>query len=235
MNKINDAVELIRRIKECEGERVSHKIEELHATFFIFSGNREQLVIAIRAFEHPPNTSTLWSVENRLVLRHFHKEIARLLHNYLASAATLIDHTRTFVRDLYHDKPFYDQYEKKRDDTFKTSELAGFIKGLRNWMLHKGLAPTVANLSLARGTASPFSTILLSRKKLKAWDNWDPRAKAYLKNLNSDPELQTVVSSYGNLVETFYDWLETRVQDIHASAFKELGQLQNQLRAIQNK
>jgi hypothetical protein len=231
--KITDPAEIIKRIKESEGERVSCKIEELHATFFIFSANREQLLTAIRAFEHPTNMSTLWSVENRPALRHFHKEIARLLHNYLASAATLIDHTRIFVRDLYQGQPFYEEYQEKRDDTFKTSQLAGFIMGLRNWMLHKGLAPTVARLSGT--TTSPLSTIVLSHEELKTWGKWDTRAKAYLATLNSDPELHTVVLSYGSLVESFYEWLENRVQDIHASAFQELDDLQNQLRAIQNK
>jgi hypothetical protein len=47
MSKASDAAKIIRRLKECEGEKVSHKIEELHATFFIFSENRKQLLTAI--------------------------------------------------------------------------------------------------------------------------------------------------------------------------------------------
>lgn len=235
MSTASDAAEIIRRLKECEGEKVSHKIEELHATFFIFSENRKQLLTAISAFEDPPNITTLWRVENRLALRRFHKEIARLLHNYLASAATLIDHTRIFAQDLYQDKPFYEEYKKKIDDTFKTSELAGFIKGLRNWMLHKGLAPTLARLSgEGTTTSSPLSAIVLSYEKLKTWDRWDTRAKAYIANLNSDLKLHTIVLSYGSLVESFYEWLENRIQEIHASAFQELDELQAQLSTIQD-
>lgn len=234
MSNASDAAKIMRRLKECEGEKISHKIEELHATFFIFSENRKQLLTAIRAFEYPPNITTIWRMENRLALRRLHEEIARLLHNYLASAATLIDHTRIFAHDLYQDKPFYEEYKTKIDDTFKTSELAGFIKGLRNWMLHKGLAPTVAKLSGGGMTTSPLSTIVLSYEKLKTWDRWDTRAKAYIANLNSDPKLHTLVSSYGSLVESFYEWLENRIQEIHASAFQELDELQAQLRTIQD-
>ena len=235
MTKALGAAEIIRRLKDCEGEKVSRKIEELHATFFIFSENRKQLLTAISAFEHPPNMTTIWRVENRPALKSFHEEIARLLHNYLASAATLIDHTRIFARDRYQGKPFYEEYKKKRDDTFKMSELAGFIKGLRNWMLHKGLVPTVARLS-GKGTttSSPLSAIVLSHEKLKTWDRWDSRAKVYITNLSSDPQLRTIVSSYGSLVESFYDWLENRIQEIHTSAFREMDELQDQLRTIQN-
>lgn len=129
MSKASDAAKIIRRIKECEGEKISHKIEEPHATFFIFSENRKQLLTAISAFEHPPNITTIWKVENRLALRRFHEEIARLPHNYLASAATLIDHTRIFAHDLYQGKPFHDEYKNKIADTFKTSELAGVYQG----------------------------------------------------------------------------------------------------------
>lgn len=233
--KLTNPAEIIKQIKESEGERVSWKIEELHATFFIFSGNRKQLLTAIHAFEHPTNMSQLWRVENRPTLRNFQREIARLLHNYLASAVTLIDHTRIFTCDLYKDKPFYEEYKSKRDDTFKISELAGFIKGLRNWMLHKGLVPVVARLSGTGPTKSPISSMVLSLDKLKSWDRWDARAKAYLTGLNSDPELNKVVSAYGGLVESFYLWLENRVLDLHSSAFKELDELQDQLRVIQNK
>jgi len=234
MSKASDAAKIIRRIKECEGEKISHKIEELHATFFIFSENRKQLLTAISAFEHPPNITTIWKVENRLALRRFHEEIARLLHNYLASAATLIDHTRIFAHDLHQDKPFHEEYKNKIADTFKTSELAGFIKGLRNWMLHKELAPTVAKLSEEGTTTSPLSAIVLSYEKLKTWDRWETRAKSYIANLNSDPKLHTIVSSYGGLVESFYEWLENRIQEIHAPAFQELDELQDQLRTIQD-
>ncbi len=212
-----------------------HGIEELQATFFIFSENQKQLLTAISAFEHPPNFTTIWRVENRPALRRLHEEIARLLHNYLASAATLIDHTRIFADDLYQGKPFYEEYKKKIDDTFKSSELAGFIKGPRNWILHKGLAPTITRLSGKETTTSSLrSAIVLSHEKLKTWDRWDSRAKVYITNLNSDPPLHTIVSSYGNLVESFYDWLENRIQETHASAFREMDELQDQLRTIHN-
>jgi hypothetical protein len=136
---------------------------------------------------------------------------------------------------LYQNKPFHEEYKSKRDDTFKSSELAGFIKGLRNWMLHKGLVPVVARLSGTGPTKPPISSMVLSLDKLRTWDKWDARAKAYLTALNSDPELHKVVSSYGGLVEFFYLWLENRVRDLHSSAFKELDELQDQLRTIQNK
>jgi hypothetical protein len=53
--KITNPVEIIKRIEESEGERVSWKIEELHAIFSIFSENRKQLLSAIEEFERPSN------------------------------------------------------------------------------------------------------------------------------------------------------------------------------------
>ena len=101
-------------------------------------------------------------------------------------------------------------------------------------MLHKRLAPTVAKLSEEGTATSPLSAIVLSYEKLKTWDRWETRAKSYIANLNSDPKLHTIVSSYGGLVETFYEWLENRIQEIHAPAFQELDELQDQLRTIQD-
>ena len=231
--KLTDPAEIIRRIKESEGERVSWKIQALHATFFIFAGNRHQLLNAIGSFEAPTNLPKLWTVENRPVLRTFQEEIARLLHNFLASAATLIDHTRILVRDLYEGKPFYQEYQSKSEEVFDKSELTGLIKGLRDWMLHKGLVPVVATLSNAGPDNALISSVVLDLAKLRSWDKWDVRAKAYLAPLHSNPELDEIVSSYADLVESFYTWLEKRMHEIHSSAFQELDDLQNQLRVVQ--
>jgi hypothetical protein len=73
----------------------------------------------------------------------------------------------------------------------------------------------------------------LDLAKLRSWDKWDVRAKAYLAPLHSNPELDEIVSSYADLVESFYTWLEKRMHEIHSSAFQELDDLQNQLRVVQ--
>jgi hypothetical protein len=231
--KLTDPAEIIRRIKESEGERVSWKIQALHGAFFIFAGNRQQLLNAIGSFEHPANLSKLWAVDSHHVLRTFQKEIARLLHNFLASAATLIDHTRILVRDLYEGNPFYDEYDRKKADVFGKSELTGLIKGLRNWMLHKGLVPIVATLSDTGPNNALVSSVILDLKTLRSWDNWDERAKTYLAPLRGNLQLHEIVSSYADLVESFYIWLEKRMQEIHSPAFQELDDLQAQLRAVQ--
>jgi hypothetical protein len=231
--RFQDAVAIMKQIKECEGERVVWKMKGLQVTYFIFSENRTQLLNAVNAFEHQDNTSQLWAVENRRVLRHFHKEIARLLHNFLASAATLIDHSRIFVNDVYEDGPFYQEYQANMEEVFARSELAAFIKGLRNWMVHKGLVPLVACLSGKDSNDLSVSSLVLSLETLRSWNKWSARAKGYLASLHSDPELRTIISSYGDLVETFYLWFEKRIQQIHEPAFKELERLQAQLRLVQ--
>jgi hypothetical protein len=207
-------------------------MEALGATFFVFEGNHIQLRNAILAFEKPENSSKLWNVDNREVLGQFQREIMRLLHNFLASAATLIDHTRTITRELYEEHRFLQEYEREMTGVFSQSSIAGFVRGLRNWMLHKGLVPVVVQLSFAVPNDTSVSSVVLDLGEMTSWDGWDSRAKAFLAEATSDPRLSDVVESYAVLVLRFYRWLEKRMLELHGSAFQELDELQNRLKAL---
>jgi len=63
----------------------------------------------------------------------FQLEIVCLLHNYLASAKTLIDHTRILVEELYKNTDFWAEYEARKKETFIDSPLAQFVQNLRNY------------------------------------------------------------------------------------------------------
>ncbi len=48
----------------------------------------------------------VWREDNRAKLANFIDEVTRLLHNFLARAKSLVDHTRVFTDDMYEDHGF---------------------------------------------------------------------------------------------------------------------------------
>lgn len=226
------AAALMRRIKESEGERVFWKMEALGATIFLFTQNRLELTNRLRQIETPDNHGKLFTVRNREVLRLFQKEIMRLLHNYLASAFTLVEHTRILTREIYHGQAFYHEYERKVTELLSDSPVAGFVQGLRNWMLHKGLLPVLVRLSDTGPNGELVSSVVLNADDLKAWDKWDARGKRFLARSTSDPRLADLVDSYSSLVQGLHSWLEDRMLQMHAAAFQEVDELQKRLRAL---
>lgn len=231
---MNDPLEIIRQIKASEGERIYWKMEALRAALFVFVGNRGQLLNAIGNFERKHNAAVLWDVQNREALREFQREILRLVHNFLTAAYTLVEHTRILMSELYQNQPFHQEYQRKVEETFIASDLTGFLQRLRNWMLHRGLIPIVAELSAAdRDDNTLTSRLVLDINVLKSWDGWNERAKRYLSSLSSrNPRLKDLVDSYSDLVHTFYVWLERRMLEMHMAAFQERDRLVERLNEI---
>ncbi len=182
-------------------------------------------------FEKPEVSWLALPADRRDALRETQLEVLRLVHNFLASAKTLVDHTRVLTTELYTHTPFKDEYQAKIKELFAEAPLPRFLLGLRNWMLHKGTVP-LAVVSTFEGIDSSASRLVLKLADLKMWDGWDSFAKSFLLETSSDIELKVVVRSYGRLVEAFYDWLSGRMSELHADAFKELERLQRQYQAV---
>jgi integrase len=81
-------------------------------------------------------------------------------------------------------------------DDFIAWDTAVFMKGLRNWMLHRGLVPVRMQARLNGGGESFTYFILLGLEQLKSWGGWEPQAKEYLSGASSDLRLRDVIESY---------------------------------------
>jgi hypothetical protein len=146
--RVTTPSELFQRLRESEGERIHWKLEALRASYYVFSQNHLELSKSIEHFQAQENAYRFWLVRERERLRAFQFENMRLFH-FLAGAFTLVDHTRILVQELYPQHAFRDEYQKRVDNDFTNSSIAGFVKGLRNWMVHCGLVPVKVQASLS--------------------------------------------------------------------------------------
>jgi hypothetical protein len=148
-------------------------------------------------------------------------EVMRLFHNFLASAKSLIDHTRVFVDDYYDGTPLMQAYRQKVQADFATDPLMRFIQDLRNYMLHRGLPGDSMSLSITRipetNSHDMVSTVSIDKEKLLTWSSWTKPSLSFLAAADEEIRISRISTSYGERVVAFSDWFDTTLEKHHGS------------------
>lgn len=229
-----------KAIEASRAFEVNRRQTSLQITYYVFSRNMAELEAHLLAFRDP-RMQELWNVKRRNDLHQYLREVTRHLHNGLAAAKTLVDHTRVTADELYEGTDFADEYATKVKATFNASTLSHFVQDLRNYVLHKELPAAQAHLQYTsgraadgemRGTPSLDLSIRLNVAELKTWQGFTKPARAYIDTLPDQVDLLNIVSQYKTLVEGFYQWFGRRQVEIHAKDVEEVRPLQDELRAL---
>jgi hypothetical protein len=227
----NEDYELFKQLHESKGMNFLNRLKIFSFSFQIFGGNLNELREGLTLIENPKLAIQLWKVENREHNVQAHRDITRLLHNFLAGAKTLIDHSRVFVNNYYKQLSFAALYQEKVKSTFTGDPLSAFIQYLRNYILHKGPLPTSMSLTIKPNEPLDHA-IYLDVDKLKEWKKWSSNGRLYLEQQPSRLKLLTVVESYSNAITNFYRWFETELCKVHAAEILEFELLQERYAAI---
>ncbi len=171
----------------------------------------------------------LFDERDRGKLTLFVRQVVRLFHNYLAGAATLLDHTRIVNDETYQETSFAAEYSQQIEQRFRDSSLAHFVEDLRNYMLHKGLPLALSEVSFDRASSGMEvnSALKLDVGKLRSWENWSDRGREYLNALENKVKLEDVVNEYTTAVRDFYGWFEKRHHEMNHEALRELEELES--------
>jgi hypothetical protein len=151
----------------------------------------------------------------------FWEELDQRLHNELAGAVTLVDHTRRLTDYYDEDAPaLVEEFERLNAEVVGMDETV-FLRRLRNYLLHYGVAPIVQtqSLSMTEGGMTGHS-IKLGAEHLLKWDGWSTQAKQYLARFpeRDGPVIGVVVVAYANAMSRMYTWLfEQRTEVMRSS------------------
>jgi len=223
---------LEEQMKATEGFRLHLKIRALRNSYYVFEANYRNLSVALDRVGKIENLTTLWAVDNRDKLDRLLAEITRLLHNFLAGAKTLVDHTRVFKNDVYKGKGFEKVYQAKVDRDLVDSPVVSFVQDLRHYALHKQLPITSAELSFQGsegGTIKDYdSTIKLDVNSLREWDRWRVKSRIYLDALDNKVKIKEVAEQYEAAIRSFYQWFGEQQNQMHRVEFEELSNLETQ-------
>lgn len=209
--------------------KIAHQLEALRRVSLLHQGNHRDLTRLMDAFTRDESIPTIWDADSRENLTAFIDEATRLLHNFVASAQTLVDHTRRHVKKLYENGPFVDEYEQRVALLIDLPERR-LVKDLRDYTLHYRLPGLVAELTWTKyGVVSEF---LLESAKLLEWEKTSRISRDFLVSHGEHVSLRSVVDAYMAGTAGLYAWMEEREQDIHREDLQWLASKAAELDAV---
>lgn len=204
------------------GYRIYWMINSVIVSRGIFDANQNDLHARLSEYSDPKIAAKLWRQGEHFAAQQELREIVRLIHNYIASVKSLIDHTRIVAKQILVDASF-DQYQK-RVDAFKDDTASKFLHRLRDFTLHITNPPIRARLNLAEMS----SEIYLDSALLLEWEDWSRSNREFIESRPGGIALLPLVEDYDHKVQAFYDWLIEYFQDARRVEMEEFWTRQDE-------
>jgi uncharacterized protein YdiU (UPF0061 family) len=165
------------------------------------------------------------NVREPVVRDRFHAILTRRLHNYAASAQSLIDHVRRIMRK--RTGPTAEEFNKRKRELLQHAEMA-FVQDLRDYMLHRTL-PFFAHTFTLQNVNTPEKTfeseVELATAPLLEWRKWTAPARTYLMSQGEAVNLRPVVKKHGQLLIELNTWLHEELTKENSAALKAVNKL----------
>jgi hypothetical protein len=177
------------------------------AGIFIANGRELAALLAAASENQELALELMQNVRERTVADEFMAMVARALHNYVASSATVGDHSRRLMAD--RTGPIAEEFERRKQEAMKNPELP-FIKDLRNFMLHRKLPFMGHSFQVTRtedGKAAMRSEVRLSVGELLEWRDWKAPARRFLEALEEPITLRQLIERHEQLMRELNVWL----------------------------
>lgn len=228
----NNPAEISHRVYKSDAYKKFKRLLTLDTNFFVFDKNYRDLKLAIEMFSQSERIPLLFDQrESQIILYH----MVRLVHNYLAAAKTLVDHTRILINDWYKQTDFLSEYKEQVKARFANNQLARFIEDLRNYALHYSLPITGLRLQVTTdpetNTQTERVTFYIEKATLLRWSNWS-KGKEFLRKADKEIVIEQLVDEYYQQVFSFHSWMHQRLEEIHAADIHWLNEMGQQIEEL---
>ena len=218
-------------LRQSEGARLHSDLLGLERSLGVFMKNCDELLRFLSTTDDPLTGIRLWAVQNREGFDRFLDEVDRLLHNVVAAAMSLREHSYR-VRDQWLKPGRRDrlraQHDERVQQAFADSRTAQLVQGLRIIVQHRKLPRLMGYAEHAQG--GPFtSQIHLDTDDLLGWDGWSPAMRASLENDEGPVVLGEIVTEYREAVVEFHSWFGSAVRERNANALEDLQKQRREL------
>jgi len=235
--ELNDHLDLFHAILSSPG--MAHIYRTYARTFSlnIFQRNAQELLAATHSVRDSDYGLQLMAINNREAGQQAHREISRFVHNFAASAMTLVEHTRNFVREHYEDTAIKIAYDRRVEATFASEPVVQFVQNLRNYFVHKGLPDSEMFIDFqSTGDSSGAGTLETGVRYKTAtfleWDGWNAPAKHYIESAGEYIDIHAVADAYVEKVLAFHQWLDVALAQFHANDLAKLQEMQEKHAAL---
>ena len=198
--------------------------ERVVRSFNVFGRNTQELFALLRAAETDFLSSmrlmeiTGFEAEDGARFREeFWGELDQRLHNMVSSAVAVVDHTRPLLAFYEHEPEFVAEWGERSEEVAK-SPRALFLRRLRNYLLHYGVAPLMQSMVLGPPKEAKDwddLTIRLSPDGLLRYSGWNGSNREYIHSFEGGPPLRQITQEYGEDMTTLYNWLFSQYPVLH--------------------
>ncbi len=230
-------IDLLDKLNSMPEYKLLLRIKSLEASLYVFQRNFEGLKSLLIKHSDVNEAIRLRAVGKKPEMRAFLYEIARLLHNFVTSVKSLVEHTRVIYREIYKRSEEFPEYQVEIDRRFANNPLAQFVEDLRNYCLHYKLPTISSGLHFSRLPPTPVfeSRIELRIEELNEYTKWSPLGKEYLSSQNKPVNLLNVTDEYYTLAQDFHNWFKLRQKKIHSQELAKVASIQRELEDLAKK
>lgn len=212
--------ELEEQIRAVENQEIITKYRVFQNSIELLDRNFHMLERLLKSIEKNPSKVDLIPRYNKWLLEGIIKEIGFLLHNYVASSLSLIDHSRRIYEKTFERKDSLDKYEKLKKD-YLTSPYLTFIKDLRRMLQHHSLASIGFQYTGGTGEKSFY----LQKVDLLRFKKWTSKSKQLIKSFDEKIKLKHVIEKYQKEITNFHKQVNSQFRIIYKSELQELEEL----------
>ena len=222
--------ELRRKIHNCSAMAFIHRMRTRSAGLRIFVMNALRLEDAFLTVD--AKRVQLASDDSDTISREANLVVTYLLHNFVASAKTIVDHTRNFVAEFYARTPVEAAYKAKVAADIASDKLCRFVHDLRNYMLHCGM-PHMSVWSSIDSHNEAGAGVYLSLPTLREWSGWTALSKEFLQEQPRDTvNPDDIARGYSQKIVGFHRWFDECLTQYHKDELAELEDLRARLTAL---
>lgn len=229
MSRGKRILELMQELAEMPEYQLVMQLQGLSISIYTFDRNYADLCNLITFLASDPRADSLFGLRNRDQLMLVMKDIIRLLHNYVASALSLIDHTRRLHKKLYADSGDFPDYQSRINRDFAQDPLSQFVRDLRRYCQHYRAPNLDVTESWNRGDERVSRTVNLLVEDLRMFEDWSATATRYLDTAGEKVDVLEVATHYRNKVIAFYEWFQSRQGEIHAEEIQRFREKEREL------
>ncbi len=232
MDRNIDILQLRDELEQLLGSRIIQENNALALSLYTLDRNYEELQELLVAAEARIDLNMFDSYRDNDTWEVIDREIVRRLHNFVAAALSLIDHTRRLYEKLYGSDKRFQDYEERKNQEFVNDPLAQFVRYLRQYCQHYQ-AP---NLRYTVNIEPPYKlekVITLAKEDLLTFNGWNAAAKKYLTTVTREVHIRTVAEAYITKIRTFYTWFHDRQEDIYAEEIAAFRRMEAEILLLQ--
>ncbi len=228
-----------RRIRAHPMHRVRTELDGLAEMLrFVLSPNGQELVALLRRASTDPETFISLAPAQQYsggALR-FRADLARHLHNYLASAYSLRERAGEAIEGRERHAPMNEdglrQEWNRRASEFENDPGMAFVMGLRTYVQHYGQLPIGHRLHVNVVESTAESELTITMSELEAPVRWSTAAKAFIA-ANGVVDIRALMEEHLTRAIALHRWLIVQLIEDSIAMLDEYNDLIAERVAIQ--